>query len=306
MKLCTQCGGRIIKLSGRKDMECLCCKQRWEKNGDALKVTREGWEPITILGEEPLTMVDLFSGIGGFSQAATWAGFEPVLACEIDQFCMKIYAKHFPGVPIYPDIRSLHAKAIRRYTGYQAITLVTGGFPCQDISYAGKGKGIEGEKSRLWEDMFRVISVVQPHFVLVENSPALLKRGMDRVLGDLSYIGYDAEWEVIPASFIGAPHRRDRLYIISYPNGLLWGKRMGLIFDRAAPLYESYRKECQGLWMETSCPAPGMDDGVSGKPYRHRAKAIGNAVVRQVVYPVLKTIAEIAPILRDEDYEGLS
>lgn len=160
-----------------------------------------------------LTVLDLFSGIGGFSLGLEKSGgFKTIEFCEIEPFCRKVLNKHWPGVPIHDDIRTLS-----RPTGYADV--ICGGFPCQDLSYAGKGAGINaGTRSGLWSDYARIIGEVRPRYIIVENVAALLTRGIDRVLGDLAQIGYDAEWHCIPASAVGAPHRRDRVWIVAYPN----------------------------------------------------------------------------------------
>src|SRR5690349_3739642 len=165
-----------------------------------------------------LKVLDLFSGIGGFSLGLErTGGFETVAFCEIDPFCRKVLAKHWPKVRQYEDVRSLTADTLRR-DGI-AVDVICGGFPCQDISVAGKGAGIEGERSGLWSEYARLIGELRPRYAIVENVAALLGRGLDKVLGDLAALGFDAEWHCIPASAIGAPHRRDRFWLIAYPRG---------------------------------------------------------------------------------------
>ena len=168
-----------------------------------------------------MLMLDLFSGIGGFSLAASWvwgddleiAGF-----CEIDKYCEKVLNKNFPGVPVYKDITQLDG------TQFKNIDLITGGFPCQDISVAGKGKGLfneeTGEKTRsgLWVEMLRIISEVRPRYALIENVPMLTVRGGTRVIADLTEIGYDASWDIISAQDRGAWHKRKRIWIVAYPD----------------------------------------------------------------------------------------
>ena len=162
-------------------------------------------------------MLDLFTGIGGFSLAASWVwGNELDLAgfCEQDVYCGKVLKKNFPDVPIYPDIKELRGE------WFQDIDLITGGFPCQDISVAGKGAGIDGDRSGLWSEMCRIISEVRPRYALIENVPMLIHRGLERVLCDLTEIGYDAEWQVIGADDVGARHKRKRIWIVAYPGHL--------------------------------------------------------------------------------------
>ncbi len=157
--------------------------------------------------------LDLFSGIGGFALAGARLGIETVAFCEIDPFCQAVLGKHWPGVPIYGDIRKLDP------TGFRGVDLIAGGFPCQDISAAGKGAGIDGARSGLWKEMLRIIAGVRPHWCLIENVPALRTRGSDRVLSDLETVGYAAWPLVVGAWAVGAPHRRDRVWIVAHRGG---------------------------------------------------------------------------------------
>lgn len=173
---------------------------------------------------EKLKVLDLFSGIGGFSLGLERAGgFETVAFCEIEEFPRKVLAKHWPEVPIYEDVTTLTGDILRR-DGI-SVDVITGGFPCQDISTAGKQAGMgEGTRSGLWSEIVRLIGELSPRYVIVENVANLLsgpseKRGgwFGRILGDLAECGYDAEWENIPASALGASHRRERVWVIGYP-----------------------------------------------------------------------------------------
>lgn len=172
-----------------------------------------------MLEDKPkLKVLDLFSGIlvGGFSLGLErTGGFQTVAFCEIEPFPRKVLAKHWPEVPIYEDVRDLpfHMERV------QSAEVVTAGFPCQDISYAGGGAGISGERSGLWWMVRRTLRLVRPRLALLENVAALLNRGMGQVLGGLAAIGYDSEWHCVPLSAHGAPHRRDRLCILAYPEG---------------------------------------------------------------------------------------
>ena len=157
-----------------------------------------------------MRVLDLFSGIGGFSLGLERAGFQTIAFCEIEPFACGVLAKHWPDVPCHGDITA------REFVPGEA-DIICGGFPCQDISTAGNGAGLAGERSGLWRELLRAIRVVRPKFAVVENVAALLSRGMGTVLGDLAEIGYDAEWHCIPASAVGAPHRRDRVWIVADP-----------------------------------------------------------------------------------------
>jgi len=173
-----------------------------------------------------MNVLDLFSGIGGFSLGLERAGMRTVAFCEIDPSCRKVLAKHWPGVPCYQNIQTITGPDLIA-DGIGPIDLICGGFPCQDISLAGKGAGIEGRRSGLWSDYARIIGEVRPRYVIVENVAALLGRGLDRVLADLAALGFDAEWHCIPASAIGAPHRRDRIWIVAYAQDATWNNSGG-------------------------------------------------------------------------------
>ena len=153
---------------------------------------------------ETLKILDTFAGIGGFSYAAheLVGGFETTQFVEIDPFCQKVLKKHFPKIPCHDDIKTFTA-----YPGQYDV--ITGGFPCQDISVAGRKEGITKQsRSGLFYELIRVIRLVRPKFVVMENVAAILNNGLDIVLGELSEAGYDAEWSIISASSLGAAHKR--------------------------------------------------------------------------------------------------
>ena len=166
-----------------------------------------------------MRLLDLFSGIGGFSLGLERSGaFKTVAFCEIDPFCRRVLAKHWPEVPCYDNIKTL--TAARLASDGITVEAICGGFPCQDISFAGKGVGLVGERSGLWREYARLISEIRPRYVIVENVAALLSRGLGDALADLAALGFDAEWHCIPASAVGAPHRRDRIWIVAYAAGI--------------------------------------------------------------------------------------
>jgi DNA (cytosine-5)-methyltransferase 1 len=168
-----------------------------------------------------LRVLDLFSGIGGFSLGLErTGGFETVAFCEIEPFPRRVLAKHWLGVPCYEDVRTLTAAGLA--ADGIAVDVICGGFPCQDISFAGNGAGLAGERSGLWSEIRRLAGDIRPELIILENVGALLSRGLDAVLGHLAALGYDAEWHCIPASALGAPHRRDRIWIVAYPEGDGW------------------------------------------------------------------------------------
>ena len=164
-----------------------------------------------------MKLLDTFAGIGGFSYAAEKlvGGFETTQFVEIDPYCQKVLKKHWPHIPIHDDITTFTAKP-------GEFDIITGGFPCQDISVAGLQKGITKEtRSGLFYELIRVIRMVRPKYVVLENVAAILNRGLDIVLRELFEAGYDAEWAVISASSLGACHQRSRWWLVAYPKSQL-------------------------------------------------------------------------------------
>jgi len=243
-----------------------------------------------------LKVLDLFSGIGGFSLGLEkTGGFETVAFCEIEAYPRKVLTKHWPGVPIYDDIRKLTGKTLER-DGI-AVDVICGGFPCQDLSFAGKRAGLKGERSGLWGEYARLIGELRPRYVIVENVPGLLSLGMGAVLGDLAALGYDAVWDCIPAAAVGAPHRRDRVWIIAYAASERRGEARELrrnepaqrvagmgetVSDARCKLLERRGRESTARATEWLAePAVGrVAHGVPGRV--DRLKALGNAVVPQI------------------------
>ena len=166
--------------------------------------------------QNPLRELALFAGAGGGILGGHLLGWRCVCAVEWEPYPAGVLIARqnegiLPPFPIWDDVRSFDGRPWRGI-----VDVVSGGFPCQDISAAGKGKGIEGERSGMWKEMARIIGEVRPRYVLVENSPVLTSRGLGVVLGDLAAMGYDAEWGVFGADDAGAPHQRERIWILGY------------------------------------------------------------------------------------------
>lgn len=236
-----------------------------------------------------LRVLDLFSGIGGFSLGLErTGGFETVAFCEIEEFPRKVLAKHWPGVPCYRDVRELTAE--RLAADGIAVDAICAGFPCQDASVGqtqwGRRVGIDGERTGLWREVRRLAADLRPGFLLLENVPGLLSAGFGRVLGDLAEIGFDAEWHCIPARALGLPHRRDRLWVIAYPSGTgLSGHIEGArVLEPTQAALTIAGNRAAGAW---SLLDRNLDSlrGLHGFPVkvdRTRVHHLGNAVVPQI------------------------
>jgi DNA (cytosine-5)-methyltransferase 1 len=240
---------------------------------------------------QKLRVLDLFSGIGGFSLGLErTGGFETVAFCEIDPFCRRVLAKHWPNVRQYDDVRTLTAEQLA--ADGIAVDVICGGFPCQDISISGRKAGLAGDRSGLWSEIVRLARDIRPEFILVENVANLLS-GPDerpgawfgRVLGDLASIGFDAEWENIPASALGAPHRRERVWIVAYPceagQQRPERQREGI---RLATVAASTILRDRNVYARSWALEPGEIGGMAdGLPREVGAVgAVGNAVVPQI------------------------
>lgn len=240
-----------------------------------------------------LRLLDTFSGIGGFSYAGEklLGGFQTVQFVEWEPFCQDVLKKHWPSVPIHDDISTFFPKL-------GSADIITGGFPCQDISVAGKQAGIkEGTRSGLFFELMRIVRTVRPRYVVLENVAAIVSDGLDTVLGQMAEAGYDTEWACIPAKDVGAVHKRDRWWLIAYPHGtrtqrqrterelseaegqesIVWrpSHRVGSDWR----LYVSKPLLCRG------------DDGLRSRV--HRLKALGNSIVPQVASVVLSRVLEL-------------
>jgi DNA (cytosine-5)-methyltransferase 1 len=229
-----------------------------------------------------LAFVSLFAGIGGIDLGLERAGMRCVAQVEIDDYCRRVLHRHWPWVPKFTDVRSFTRRDV-----YETVNVVAGGFPCQDVSNAGHKAGIEGARSGLWKEMLRIVRSLRPRYVLVENVAALRARGLGTVLGDLAASGFHAQWDCVPAVAVGAPHRRDRVFIVAH------AKRLGC--DPDLSIFGSRRPAQHRAWASAKddrtltvvgrsyrgYPARlRVDDGL---PHRmERVHACGNAVVPQL------------------------
>jgi DNA (cytosine-5)-methyltransferase 1 len=213
----------------------------------------------------------LFAGIGGFDYAAQQLGWTTAWVSEVDPWCNAVLKKHWPDVPNLGDITAID------FSQAPAIDVLCGGFPCQDISSAGKGAGITGARSGLWSHYARAIEALRPKWVLIENVSILRRRGLDRVLRDLDALGYDAEWHCVPASAVGAPHQRDRIWIVAYPRSVSAADRERPVHGQAGEHPAEAGVDAQrdaatgGAALGDSEPAglqgcPGLRDTRTGRP----------------------------------------
>lgn len=214
-----------------------------------------------------ITFGSLFAGIGGLDLGLQRAGMECIWQVEKDEYCRRVLAKHWPNVRRYEDVRDISVQVLDRPS------VICGGFPCQDISHAGRRAGLQGEHSGLWAHFSRVVSELGCRYVLVENTTGLLVRGLGTILGDLADLGYDAEWHVIPAAAVGAPHLRARVFVLAYPRRKWNGSSADSLLAGWSGTQHGHR------WPSTPRVC-GADDGVPARV--DRLRALGNAVVPQV------------------------
>lgn len=265
-----------------------------------------------------LTVGSLFSGVGLCDLGLSWAGMRHAFFCEVDPFCRSILAKHWPGVPLYEDVRKLIGSEV------PPVDVLCGGFPCQDVSQGGRRAGIkEGTRSGLWYEYARLIGEIQPRYVIIENVRGLLSCGIEIVLRDLAALGYDAEWEVLPAAALGAPHHRERVFIVAYPHGQRAGARARLFAPLARIVGEHQQSVRVSDWLGVrfdrarkasareafdGCALHRVDDGSAGRLDRpgsvgllprelvpvwtQRLKALGNGIAPQQSYAVAACILE--------------
>lgn len=239
-----------------------------------------------------LTFGSLFAGIGGFDLGFERAGMKCKWQVELDEYARRVLEKHWPDVPRYGDIRTI--------TELPYVDVVGGGFPCQDITHAGKGAGIHGAKSSLWFEMLRIIRMVRPPYVVVENSSALCEKGLDTVLAGLAESGYNAEWQVLPSSAFGASHERERTFLVAYSDS--FGRQGILCNDTQDGSEKDYGTKAQPalgtVWnrlsrLEKELGEPSVFGENDGLPFRvDRLRCCGNAVVPQVAEFIGRRIVE--------------
>ena len=232
-----------------------------------------------------MNVLDLFSGIGGFSLGLERAGMKTVAFCEKEEYAQSVLKKHWNDVPIYDDVREVTGERLRT-DGIPGIDVITGGFPCQDASSArtnskvnGTRLGIDGEQTGLWSECVRLLGDIRPEYAIFENVSGFRTGAgggwFRRVLCDLAALGYDAEWHCISASSIGADHERDRIWIIAYSNEAQC-KGGGL----SSRIYKEHANACRTNWWEDK---PGVERVAYGvRNQAHRLRAIGNSVVPQI------------------------
>jgi len=235
-----------------------------------------------------MNVLSLFAGIGGLELGLERAGMTVVGQVEINPFCRQVLAKHWPDVPRHDDVRT----AVEWWESETRpnVDIVCGGFPCTDISNAGKRAGIGGQQSGLWRAMRDTVSHLRPRFVLVENVAALTVRGLDTVLADLAAIGFDAEWSTVSACSVGAPHTRERLFILAHAESFGWEWWRGSGQGQALLEPEGCVPESVRSWAAESAPL-GVAYGLPGRV--DRLTALGNAVVPAVAERIGRQLIQV-------------
>ena len=248
---------------------------------------------------QQLTHGSLFSGVGGFELGAQLAGINTIYNCEIVEYNRLILKKHFPHTIQYEDITTLQQPPY--------VDIISGGFPCQDISVAnshnknkvnGKAKGINGERSGLWAEMFRIIRETMPQYAIIENSSMLTIRGLERVITDLSQIGYCLEWQCLQAKQFGYNHKRERLYGIAYPqqkrcsNNATVFRWLQKIHTKRPPRKNPLSFTVSRINGNTSDELLRMDDGFFAELDKRRIEAMGNAVVPEIANYLFECIKQ--------------
>jgi DNA (cytosine-5)-methyltransferase 1 len=240
----------------------------------------------------------LFSGIGGFDLAAQSVGFENVFHCEINPFCRTILKYYWPNAQTYQDIKTTDFTIWRGQ-----IDILSGGFPCQDASIAGKQEGLQGKRTGLFYEMLRSVRETRPRYIVAENVANITKinNGNDfrAILNELARLGYNAEWRIIYASQVGAPHKRARLYLVAYPNSIRMQPGKTILSDvqeKITPfIWGAYGTSIQivrgGAW-NSEPPILCLDDGISRSMVRKALHGYGNAIVPQIAQRIFEVIKQ--------------
>lgn len=250
--------------------------------------------------------IELFAGIGGIALAAEWAGIDTVAFCERDPFCQKVLKKHWPDIPIFDDVCTLNRQVLEEKGVIEpggTVDIISGGFPCQPYSIAGKRRGKEDDRD-LWPEMFRIIEEIRPRWVIGENVANFANMELDRTLSDLESIGYTGGAVVLPALAVGAFHTRERTFIVAHSGSKL--RESSEVHTRTSKKSERKKpKEWESFFfinrgannVEFRKKDESMlcrdDDGVPRELDESRLKALGNAVVPQQIYPIFNYIVEI-------------
>ena len=263
------------------------------------------------------THIDLFSGIGGFALACRWAGIETIAFCEIEKYAQRVLRKNFPGIRIFEDVRQFPA------TEFREPFLLTGGYPCQPFSQAGKRRGAEDDR-HLWPSMFGIIRTSRPTWILAENVAGHVTLGLDQVLADLESEDYAVQPIIVPACAVDAPHRRDRVWIIANAENKRgcckneyeecfkqdreeWFKRQPRRDSSIKFVSDSDNARRVKQWRSESIQSelvaaeygnrwsaePDVGRVAHGIPRRvDRLRGLGNAIVPQVAYEIIKAMIE--------------
>ncbi len=249
-------------------------------------------------------LVSLFTGIGGMDLGLERAGFRAVAQVEADPWCRAVLRRHWPRVARFDDVRTFNRSSINGH-----VSIVAGGFPCQDISSAGKKAGITGARSGLWKEMLRVIQELAPPVALVENVSALRNRGLDVVLSDLAESGYDAEWDCLTAAAFGAPHRRDRLFIVAHAQRV--GRLVLPVLDGVARpqprpwLLAEHGRTVKAYGRRRRAYPRRLRVGTGSSAGVDRVRGAGNAVVPAVAEWIgRRIIAAAGPAMTERAGEG--
>lgn len=240
-----------------------------------------------------LTHLSLFSGIGGLDLAAEWAGFQTVGQCEWADYPTKILEKHWPNVPRWRDIRTLTKESFFERTGLRTVDIISGGFPCQPFSVAGKQNGKDDDRY-LWPEMLRVISELNPAWVVGENVPGIVNLALDTVLSDLEGKGYEVQCMLIPACGIDAPHKRERACIVAHSidrRGIMRRLRESENIESNGSSRANQRGGAQELLTgerrQYKPSASGMADGIRAEIYRADPNAQSMRLQGRTTRPLL-------------------